>query len=788
MKKSQSKLTDAEILRQKAEEQLALRKDLAHNISVTEEDTLKIVHELQVHQIELEMQSEQLIEDKENADAAAQKYTELYDFAPSGYITLSKEGRIIGLNLKGADMLGKERQRLINCRFDLFVSVGTRQFFNEFLSKVFKGKLNEWCEVMLSDESKNISTYVHLDGHVLENDEQCIISAVDISALKLGEQKMIESEEKYRVLIESTSVAIYLTDSNGKCTYVNPKWCELAHLSFSEALNDGWVNGIYEEDRNKVFKNWQKMIALGGNWGFEYRFGPPDKLSWVFGTAKSYQNHSGQILGFIGSNVDITERKRAEEVLYKSHAMLDATFDSLTDAIFILDDQAVVVECNRAVSRIFGYRQDEIQGQTTEFLHVDKSALEEFRQHLYTPTENEGRLDLFELRMKRMDGTIFATENSVLPLVNVQGRRSGWVSVVRDITERKIAEEKQKEIEERYHLLAEQSDAGVGLYSPDGIIIYFNNKALKNLGGNIEDFVGKSLTDVFGKKEGTKYFKRVREGIRLNKTLVYEDQFESPTGKYWFSTSNSLFRNSKGEVIGIQAVSIDITHSKENEVQLMKSTNELRELTRHLLDVKEEERAIIARDLHDDLGQKLTAINMDIAWLKSRIGVQSRTVEKKFVQMQQVMNDTIDSVQKISYGLRPSILDDLGLRSAIEWQLKEFYKLSGIKVKSDFVLKDEIINSHISLAIFRIVQEALTNVLRHSHATSVVIKVSAYREKLNVFIKDNGNGIESEKIESIKSFGLIGMRERVKSNNGEIKISGKKGIGTEIFVKIPFKV
>jgi PAS domain S-box-containing protein len=650
-------MTDAEILRQKAEEQLTLQKDVARNIYVSEAGTLKIVHELQVHQIELEMQNEQLTEAKEKADAAAQKYSELYDFAPSGYITLSKEGRIIGLNLKGADLLGKERQRLINNRFDLYVSVGTRQIFNQFLSKVFKGKINEWCEVILSDESKNISTYVHLAGHVLENNEQIVLSAVDISGLKLGEQVLRESEEKFRVLIESTSVAIYLTDSNGKCTYVNPKWCEMAHLSYSEALNDGWVTGIYEEDRDKVFKNWQKMIASDGNWGFEYRFGPHDKVSWVFGTAKSYKNDSGRIMGFIGSNVDITERKKAEE--------------------------------------------------------------------------------------------------------------------------------KQKEIEDRYRLLAEQSDVGVGLYSPDGIILYFNNRALKNLGGKLEDFVGKSMIDVFGKKAGEKYNKRISEGIRLNKTLVYEDQLESPSGKYWFSTSNSIFRDINGEVAGIQAVSIDITQRKENEEQLVKSANELRYLSRHQVEVREAERSAIARDLHDDLGQKLTALIMDMSWVKSRIGVQSGTVRNKMQQMLIEMNEIIESIQKLSFRLSPTILNDLGLIAAIQWFVKEFNKTSQIRCDFAFSPKNISVNCKLSLEVYRIVQESLTNVARHSCASTASVTMNLKKGKLTITISDNGSGISKAKIESTRSFGLIGMRERVRIFNGELSVSGSKGKGTVVKVVIP---
>jgi hypothetical protein len=163
----------------------------------------------------------------------------------------------------------------------------------------------------------------------------------------LAEEKVRESEEKFRVLIKSTSVGIYLTDLNGKCTFVNPKWCEMAQLTYDEALSDGWINGIYEEDREKVFENWQKMIVSDGNWGFEYRFGTPDKLSWVYGTAKSYKNESGDIVGFIGSNVDITERKQSE-------AIIRDIIEKNPMSIQILDMEGYPVQVNPAHTKLFG--------------------------------------------------------------------------------------------------------------------------------------------------------------------------------------------------------------------------------------------------------------------------------------------------------------------------------------------------------------------------------------------------------------------------------------------------
>ncbi len=171
-------------LRKKAEELLE-KKQLKPGSQHSEAETLKLIHELEVHQIELELQNDELIMARSAAQDAAEKYIELYDFAPAGYFTLSKEGKINKLNLSGSQLLGKERERLKNSRFGSFVSDDTRQNFNLFLRKVFNSKVKETCEVALRSDG-NSPTYVYLSGIITENEEQCLVTAVDNTELKMS--------------------------------------------------------------------------------------------------------------------------------------------------------------------------------------------------------------------------------------------------------------------------------------------------------------------------------------------------------------------------------------------------------------------------------------------------------------------------------------------------------------------------------------------------------------------------------------------------------------------------
>ena len=215
------------------------------------------------------------------------------------------------------------------------------------------------------------------------------------------------------------------------------------------------LNEIAELRRQaeEALRESRKMLRLVEK---SYRADTTEQM-WAETSKFPLHDEAGNVVGVLGTYEDITDRKRAEEALRESQRLLERTFAGLRDAVFIVDaDTTEIVDCNPAASRLFAYSREEMLGRTTSFLHVDDASLEEFRGHLYPAVEEKGFLFLPEFRMRRKDGTIFFTEHTALPLEEAQGKRVAWVSVVRDITERKQADEELHAYQERLRSLASE--------------------------------------------------------------------------------------------------------------------------------------------------------------------------------------------------------------------------------------------------------------------------------------------------------------------------------------------
>lgn len=334
--------SDAANLRQKAEE--LLKKKVVLSVSDHQENTnIKLIHELDVTQIELEMQNEELLQAKEHdsekqklihqlevhklelelqnqalslakeqAEIAVEKYTELYDFAPSGYATLSEVGEILEINLSGSQMLGKERSHLIHGRLGFFISDDTRDIFNLFLGKVFNSNTRETCEVTLANSGSEM-TEVHLTGIASQDKEQCLVTIVDISERKRAEMELREKEVQYRNLANSGMALIWTSGTDKLCNYFNEPWLQFTGRTIEQELGNGWAEGVHPDDFDACLRTFVSSFDKREAFEMEYRLRHASgEYRWILDKGSPNYDSTGVFKGYIGNCFDITDRKHAE--------------------------------------------------------------------------------------------------------------------------------------------------------------------------------------------------------------------------------------------------------------------------------------------------------------------------------------------------------------------------------------------------------------------------------------------------------------------------------------------
>lgn len=315
------------------------------------------------------------------------------------------------------------------------------------------------------------------------------------------------------------------------------------------------------------------------------------------------------------------------------------------------------------------------------------------------------------------------------------------------------------------------------------------NKAVQGqLGLEPEAIIGQYCPTIIHGQDKPWYACPLEEAVDKKGIAVEREAFDEKSGRWMRSVVYPTRRlTGDGKRIFFHMVS-DVTDRKQAEEQLKTSRQQLRNLSAHLEAIREEERRKMAREVHDELGQILTSLKIDLSWLTRKLATENETLVEKVKYINALVDEAIQTGKRISAELRPGVLDDLGLVAAIEWQTEELEKRSEMKFKFKSFPDDFILDTERSVAIFRICQEALTNILRHSGATKVNVNLKKEENRIVLRVRDNGKGIEKKHISDPKAFGLIGMRERARIWGGEVHIRGTPGKGTTVVASIPLAI
>jgi len=504
---------------------------------------------------------------------------------------------------------------------------------------------------------------------------------------------------------------------------------------------------------------------------------------------------------------NVIERKRAEEALRQSEQRYRDFISHSNEGVWRVElEQPVpldlpeeetlqrilqygyVAECNLAYVRSLGLsRPEELLGRRLRDLvppgDLGEETMESFRSAVRGGFQ--GRTVAFRTFDKKGNPKyLFRTET---PMVE-NGRLVRVWGITRDVTELKLAEDQLRKSEERWRAVFENSAAGIALSDPASTRLLSANAAFqKMVGYSQEELRALSFMDITHENDreaNRRLLAELLEGRRPS--FEMQKRYRRKDGSLiWTSIHVSMVPGTQSIPRFLMAIVEDITERKGAQEELQHSFKQLRALTARLQGIREEERKSVAREIHDELGQALTAIKIDLASLMRELPAEQQQQGKKPDSILELVDQTIQSVRRISTELRPGILDDLGLVAAVEWAAEEFEARTGTRCRLDLPRDDIEIGQEHATAMFRIFQETLTNVARHANASEVGVRLAKENGDLTLEVHDNGRGIGEEQILGGRSLGILGMRERAALLGGELGIIGAPEKGTTIRVRIP---
>ncbi|GAB5520501.1 MAG: hypothetical protein RhofKO_27520 [Rhodothermales bacterium] len=620
----------------------------------------------------------------------------------------------------------------------------------------------------------------------------------DITRIHQATRALRRSERRFKAIFNSTYQFIGLMDIEGTLLEANQAALTFGGITAEDVIGkpiwDAYWFTINEATQTRL----QDAVAEAAT-GEMVRYNVEVKAAKgetaiVDFTIKPVFDAAGKVELLIPEGRDVTEEVRAKQRLKATEAHQRAVISSLAEGVISIDEEGVFTQCNEAAAALLGVEAKAILGQS--LISEDGTAL--YEDGTVMPNAELPMLRVLRtgqpvieetVGMHQPNGDIRWVVVSARPIVASRTEHiRGVVGSFHDVTER-------REQAALYQTVTGALAEGIIIFDNDGQIIDCNESGSTMLGLHRENLIGQMAYDErWGAvhEDGTPVRLEefpAMEALRTGNPVQDRIIGIRRRGEIaWLSVNVrplyvGLLKQAHGAVASIR----DITLDRAAAAELQSSRAQLSDLARRLQSAQEHERARLSREVHDVLGQALTALRIDLTWMRDNVYEAHENFEARVTEAVRQAQETIETARQISRTLRPGILDHFGIGPAIDWQATQFEERTGITCTfeddTDFML-DEM-DRTLATALFRILQEAQTNILKHANATQVEIHLALTDEALTMTVKDNGRGIKDAEKLKRNSLGLLNMRERVYPWGGEVQITGKRKEGTTVCVVIP---
>lgn len=591
----------------------------------------------------------------------------------------------------------------------------------------------------------------------------------------LGEQELLSGTNVARDVVG-------LFDLDGRVIFVNAPGSYIA--AFGDGKQDAFGH-IHPDDRERVRAEYAEIVRTGEARRLEFRVpGRDGKVRQIQSEATPVRDASGKVAAVLRIGRDLTDERRDAAAV---RLTLETLFEQAPIGIAIADTQGRYLKTNRNIRSILGYQEADVSSHSLwEAAHpADRPRAGALFRDLQA-----GRIERFsmEKRIVRGDGEMRWVDCYVALVHPPLGGSSFIIEVAQDITERKRVGEALREREELLEGIFDHAPIGISITDADARFVRVNRRFREMLGYSEDELYRLTGWDIIHEgdmEENTRLRNELWSGKRAD--FVWERRYVRKNGEVlWVQNTVSLIRDAEGRPRYSMALVEDISQRRLASAAIQATAEKLQALTRRLVELQETERRDIARELHDRVGQTLTAMRINMDMIRTRLAERDDArIRERNDDSLELIESAFRAVENVMYELRPPMIDEYGLVPALQWYARKFTDRTAIRVEvrgdEDWRCRPET-----ELALFRIVQEALNNVARHARARNVAIELREDAQTIVLTIEDDGVGFEGGADRTQKAgYGLITMRERAEALGGIFEAHSEPGKGTRIAVRIP---